>query len=219
MKFYIITALVLTAIVSACKGETEDNEIDVPAEKIEVEQISTLFDETSFEDPDSYELLKELSICSDSAEMVDGQFRAPCTPEYFKFFPLKKGQALRDGFILQIRSMVGGIAIRRLLVFERENGQLVKLNGFMGNLIERRSDGSDYDDLLIRFPDNIVDEQRKMIETVFYNCLFKWNGSQYEYKNVEAIEGKNWGGKVKESMKDSMSVEIHKVLKDNQMTF
>ena len=39
------------------------------------------------------------------------------------------------------------------------------------------------------------------------------------FKQVEVIEGKNWGGKVKESKKAEVSKEIFATLRENQMIF
>ncbi len=184
-----------------------------------VEEISTLFNEDRFSEPEAEELLRELHICSDSLEVKGKEVKAPCSPKFFRFFKLRDNLPLMQGFLLQVRSNVGGIAIRRLLVFERENGQLVKVNGFTANLIRRISTKTAYDDLVLRFPDRVEYPGSDVAEIVFYNCLFSWDGSKYVFKSVEDIEGKDWGGPVKASLKDSMSVEIHAILKDNNMIF
>ena len=70
-----------------------------------------------------------------------------------------------------------------------------------------------HDDLILRFND------KDQGQDVFYNCLFKWNGTTYKYDSVEAIEGIGWGGPVKKEHKDSISILIEKDIMSNQMIF
>lgn len=211
MKKNFFLIVLTLAIFSACKNDQgTENGNDNPVENVEKSAefvpIQELFAETEFGSKTEPELLKEIKICSDSAGV-------PCSAENFKFFPLKKNQGLENGFILLIKAETGGFPLRRVLVFERENGKLVKANGFVANLIGRHPSSGDYDDLLLRFND------KDQGEDIFYNCLFHWEKGRYQFKQVEVIQGANWGGPVKPEFKDSVSQEVYQTIINNQMIF
>jgi hypothetical protein len=181
----------------------------------EFESFEILFDEEAFSDPKSVELLKEINICSDIQTDEKGKIVTPCSPKLFKFFPLQEGKPLEEGFVLLVKAETGGFALRRVLVFERENGSLVKVNGFIANLIATKKKKGTNDDLLLRFIDKIDGSD------VFYHCIFTWESGKYEFKTIEVIHepSGNFHRRVKESAKDSLSKEIFKILEDNQMIF
>ncbi|MCT4560414.1 MAG: hypothetical protein N4A41_03475 [Crocinitomicaceae bacterium] len=213
----ICLLLFLTLALFACKSEPSENilseEDKKPVEeKKDFEDIQELFEATAFKDTTELALLKEIQICSADSNLIKKGAIA-CDPGYFKFFPLIKGGDLNNGFILLVKAGTGGFPLRRLLIFQRERGKLIKVNGFVSNLIGRVPTKSGYDDLLLRFND------KDGTEDMFYNCLFTWNGSQYIYKQVEVIEGRNWGGRVKAELKDSISNEIYQNILNNKMIF
>ena len=115
--------------------------------------------------------------------------------------------------MVQIKAKTNGFPLRRLLIFIRETEGLVKVNGFVANLIGVQKSPSKHDDLLLRFSD---EDQG---QNVYYNCLFTWNGTTYKYKSAEAIYGSNWGGPVKAELKDSISKEVEKDIIKNKMIF
>lgn len=214
MKNYIIFTIV-TFVLFACSSNTNkkanpkqlDNEIAFI-------DIETIFKKNQkFDDPKNLELLKELKIC-DIAQKDENDFLKPaCSPFYFKFFKLNDKLDLENSFLLQIKSKTGGFPLRRVLIFERERGELVKANGFVANLIGVQKSKTNYANLLLRFNDNIEGE------VVFYNCVFEWTGKKYDFKYVRDIEGENWGGPVKLAERDSVSKEIYKILNQNTMLF
>lgn len=206
----------IVLIFASCSGDPDTDKQNNEATDNStgsVESIETLFDKDEFQDPIMKELLKELNFCNEIVSDTMDYMNPSCTPRFFRFFPLTEKMALENGFLLQVKSKVSGFPLRRLLVFVRERGQLVKANGFVANLIGRRKTAGEFDDLLLRFNDNVDGDP------AFYNCYFKWNGSKYEFSSVEVIEGVNWGGPVKKEFRDSMSIEIKKVLTDNSMLF
>ena len=208
--------LVLLVMLGGCSDpepEDEDLKLKTLPEVGTIESIETLFDKDEFENPKMKELLKELNFCSEKTTDTLNYIEPSCSPRFFKFFSLTDKIPVENGFLLQVKSKVSGFPLRRLLIFIRERGQLVKVNGFVANLIGRRKTSGEYDDLLLRFNDNVGGEP------AFYNCYFKWNGAKYEFSSVEVIEGPNWGGPVKAEFKDSMSVEIKNVLTKNSMLF
>lgn len=213
---YTFIALILPVIALFSCGDPEDidqSKNDPATETQDVVGIETLFDETQFSDPVMKELLMELNLCNGEITDTLDYLNPSCSPFFFKFHELSKEVELKNGFMLQVKSKVNGFPLRRLLIFVREQGQLIKVNGFVANLIGRRKSSTDHDDLLLRFNDNEEGEE------VFYNCYFRWMNGKYEFLSVEVIEGVNWGGPVKAQFKDSMAVEIKKEITENQMIF
>ena len=206
--------MIIFALV-ACKETPEDVDINVEGNSNAIEHIETLFDEVTFPSPVHLELLKELDICD--TVISESSPCATCTPDHFKFHAFKDDAKIEDAFILQVRalSVLKGqdqpLPMRHLIVFERENGSLVKVNGFRGNLIATRASTSEARDLIVRF---YIPE-----DEAFLNCLFTWDGNQYKFKSVEAINGAGGNGPVKAELKDSVSVEVYKSLMSNGMLF
>jgi hypothetical protein len=153
--------------------------------------------------------LKEIGIC-DSTQADDKNLDNPsCSPRFFRFFKLNKGKELKDGFMLLVRAGVNAFPVRRLLIFERENGQLVKTNGFVGYIIERRVVAGNYDDIVVRFFERYENQK------YFYNCLYTWENGRYVYVNCEAIND----AKLKPEKADSVSIEVEKILNENKLVF
>ncbi|MGV3609346.1 MAG: hypothetical protein ACO1N0_00245 [Fluviicola sp.] len=216
MRFKLVYLLPLFLLVFSCDDDTED-EITIErrhtADKEPVDNtISTDFLSNKFTSKVETELLKELHLCDPKATSDDDPEHPTCSPKYFRFFKLNKQTPLKDGFKLLIKAGVNGFPLRRLLIFEREGEALVKLNGFNGNLIEERESASGYNDLMIRFPDNINNN------ITYYNCLFRWKDGKYNYVNCEVID-EDVPRKVKAEFIDSMGVEIKKILDRNDMIF
>ena len=193
----------------------EDTAVEVKTE--DYGNIETLFDESAFADPVHLQLLAELEMC-DSFQ-IEGSYCAPCSPENYKIFPFTNDVEISSALMVQIKAgtVLKGqqvpLPVRHLLIFARENGTLVKLNGFRGNLIGTSESPSGKADLLIRF---YIPE-----DEVFMNCSFVWNEDdlQYRYKSVEVIEGEDWGGPVIASAKDSVSLVVYQSLMSNSMLF
>lgn len=219
MKKSIIYTLALFFVFSACKTDNEDQENQQKSEasKIEddkgFENIEVLFTDKKFGSPEEMELLKELNICSPDSNLTTNSEIAPCSPENFKFLPLQKDVSLKNGFILLIKAETAGFPLRRTLVFQRERGVLVKANGFVANLIGRVPSASGYDDLLMRFQD------KDGVSKMWYNCTFVWKDGKYEFKQVERIEGPNWGGPVKDKFKKETSKDVYESIMNNKMIF
>lgn len=218
MRISFFLGCFLILLIPSCKETIEEDvktNSAIPSKSDEFDGIEVLFNDDKFGDENAIELLKEINICSDVQMDANGNLVSPCTPENFKFFPLKEGKAIKDGFILLIKANTGGVPLRRVLVFERENGTLVKLNGFIANLIGKKKNKDTNDDLLLRFIDKIEGSD------VYYHCIFKWENGKYVFKTVEVIQepAGNFSGIVKENVKDSVSNEILKILNENQMIF
>ena len=216
MKKSIYLFLSIIVLVS-CKDEVESVKEGESTElKVgDITHIETLFDKTYFDTELEFNLLKELDIC-DTAK-VEGSICAPCSAEHFKFTKYNNNKGLNDAFLLQVKALTvlknqeAKLPMRHLIVFERENNELVKVNGFRGNLIATRESKSGIKDLIVRF---YIPE-----DEAFLNCLFVWEENKYHFKTVEAIDGGGGFGRVKEAAKDSVSKIVYQSLMDNTMLF
>ncbi len=217
MKLKILFVIPLLFAIHSC-GDDPDDTIHIKPRHTSGKEapvdntISTDFNENAFTSKVEAELLKELHLCDPKATSDEDPKHPTCSPKFFRFFKLNAQTPLKDGFKLLIKAGVNGFPLRRLLIFEREKDALVKLNGFNGNLIEERKSASGYNDLIIRFPDNINGN------ITYYNCLFKWKDGKYEYVNCEVID-EDVPRKIRAEFIDSMGIEIKKVLDKNDMIF
>lgn len=215
MKF-TIRILFLALILAACKADpVEEEEVNVPEEQSDIIAIETLFDELAFPDKTHRKLLLELGICDTVPAEVSGCVE--CGPANFKFFQHKVNTPINDAFMLQVKAetVLKGQSFplpeRHLLIFERENGSLVKVNGFRGNLIAMRENPSGVRDLVVRFW--VAEDE------AFLNCLFQWKDNKYQYVSVEAIHGGGGNGPVKAEFKDSISKIVYESLTTNGLLF
>jgi hypothetical protein len=209
-----ITLILLMAIIfSGCGGAEEEQwNINEPGtKKGEVQEIETLFDEGEFKEAGDVELLKELRLCDAFQKDTNNYLRPACSPKFFRVFALNDNLPTKDAFMVLVKSKVGGIKLRRLLLFVREKGTLVKVNGFVANLVGIKKTPSHYYDLVLRFNDNIEGE------IIFYNCIFSWDGMKYQFKSAETIDGETWRQRILPQFKDSVSKEIYKTIEKNKM--
>lgn len=204
--------IVLISVLFSCSGEEDETtKKDTDTSVSDITGIETLFNVDNFEDAKHLELLKELKICSEFQKDTSNYMEPACSPRFFRVFPMRDDAPVENAFLLQIKSKVGGIKLRRLVTFVREKGQLVKVNTFVANLIGTRTSKTNYKDLILRFNDNIEGE------IIFYNCLFAWDGTKYSFKSVELIEGSDWRQRLKPEFKDSVSNDIYTTLVRNEM--
>jgi hypothetical protein len=207
-----IVIIVLAALVTGYfyTKKPAKKKVDKPKEKTEIQLIETDFNANTFSGTTEIELLKELGVCDSTAPNDNNLDRPSCSPRFFRFFNYKKNAELRNNFILLVRSGVNGFPARRLLIFVRENGELVKTNGFIGYIIEkRRIKNKPHDDIVIRFYEKYYEQK------YFYNCLFSWKDQRYEFVKCEAINDIA----IKPEVVDSVSIEINKTLIEKQLVF
>jgi hypothetical protein len=203
--------IVLLLVLVSCNEEGTTKKTTAQKTQVGTQtNIECLFDETTFASTDEYPLLKELKICDETQKDLNNYDVPACNPKFFKFYPFIENKKLKDAFVLLIKSRVQGFPLRRVLVFEREGKELVKVNGFVANLIGKRKSASKHDDLILRFNDKVG-----MGEVVFYNCLYVWKDKHYVFKQVEQINDAN----IKTEFQDSMNVEIETVITKNRMVF
>ena len=210
--------LTLSLIFSILSCSTNDNEIPPTSnthknDPLAMKNIETLFDKDQFDDPKVVRLLEELHVCSTKNRVTGDYMNPDCSPRFFHVLPFIENVSMEDAFLIQVKAKTNGFPLRRLLIFVRERGELVKVNGFVANLIGTKKSKTKHNDLLLRFND------KDQGQDVFYNCLFSWNGNCYKYKSVEVIEGPGWGGAVKAELKDSISIEVEKDITKHKMIF
>ncbi|MFY7945065.1 MAG: hypothetical protein ACOVNZ_10800 [Crocinitomicaceae bacterium] len=192
-------------------GENSNVKKQVQEPKVEsaVTEISTDFNLNSFNGIDEEKLLKELKICDSTMKEDNSLDRPACSPKFFRFFPLKNGKSLKEGFILLVRSGVNGFPVRRLLIFERSNGKLVNTNRFVGYIIEKRKKSNSYDDIVVRFFERYENQK------YFYHCLYSWNNGKYDFVRCEEINSE----RIKPELIDSVSLEVQKILNEKSLVY
>jgi hypothetical protein len=198
--------LILLIVFASCSTEITEQ----AAFKSEITEISTLFDQDTFDDPQLVELLTELNICyiipPDSA--VGGE--VPCSPHFFAFYPYTDKRPISDAFLLQVRKGVNNYPFRRLLIFVREKGQLVLVTGVNGYLVEKRSTINGIDDLVVGVVDNIGGHYER------YDVLLHYKDGKYHY--VEAL-GDLEGRFEDEELKERATQMIGERIKDKNLVF
>jgi hypothetical protein len=209
MRRLLIFSL-LSVVVFSCNNSEEQDKVKKDEPKTIV-GVQTLFNEDNFTDQRHLALLKELRICSEFQKDTSNYMEPACSPRFFRVLSISDVVPVENAFIVQIKAMVGGINLRRSVVLIRERGELVKANTFVANLIGFQKSKSGYNDLILRFNDNIEGE------IIFYNCIFQWNKGKYNFKSCELIEGATWRQRIKPEFKDSVSNDIRNTLIKNQM--
>tara|TARA_B110000285_G_C15092714_1_gene600070 strand:+ start:25 stop:657 length:633 start_codon:yes stop_codon:yes gene_type:complete len=207
-----ISVLFLSLLLFSCKESIEKKKQSTVGE---ISAIETLFNsEEQLSSIDST-LLNELGVCQ--FNYSDSSIVSPCSYRFYKLLEFNKTKTVSDAFLLQVKALTvmkgqrASLPMRHLIVFERENGKLVKVNGFRGNLIGTRESEGDVDDLIIRF--FIPNEE------AHFNCLFLWKDNRFRFESVEAIYGGGGNGSVKASAKKSISEDVYQVLMSNGMLF
>ncbi|MBM3164393.1 MAG: hypothetical protein FJZ80_02925 [Bacteroidetes bacterium] len=181
---------------------------------ITVEKFDIDFRNNVFDDGIEVSLLKELRIC-DSSKVGDNM--GACSPKFFHFIPLTSSKPLKDAFILLINGLAfadpeAKFPIRRTLIFERERGVLTAVNKFKGNIIERRKvEGSNYDDIVIRFRLDQYSES--------YHVVYSWKNNRYQFNRCEELNSFYNKGKVRPELVDSVSKEVQKILVEENLVF
>lgn len=211
----ILFPILLIAILSACKsdpetmesnpaGSTSPTAIDTPVQ--DERNVEILFDESTFDNPKIPVLLKELNLCDAKQTNLKDARNPACDPKFFKVLPYAENEQLENAFLVVVRAGVHDWPLRRVMVYQREQGKLVIVNTFIANLVGTKKSATKHDDLILQF----LDEYENRLE-----CVYKWKENRYQYASVERIEG----GKIKKTLQDSMNVEIAKVITANKMAF
>lgn len=219
----LVIGIILLLMGGICflYDQWDQKKVNKPNEALpEVEKFEVDFKLNAFNKGVEVALLKELGIC-DTTKVGDAM--GACSPKFFHFIPLSRSKPLKDGFILLINGLAfadpeAKFPVRRTLVFEREKGVLVAVNKFKGNIIERRKVHlSSYDDIVIRFRLDQFNEK--------YHVIYTWNQNRYQFKQCEKLiywdetEMRFIGGTVLASKSDSVSREVAKILKQENLVY
>lgn len=211
---YLLSGLILVSCSAESEGEVLTDKSGEKEQESQIEIQATDFSDDSFGDDKSLKILEELDICvlKDSLGLI-----AECSPQNFKIIPFKKNASMEDAFILEVKAGVllkGSTEplppIRHIIVFERENGKLVQVNGFRGDLIAVDREGE--------FADLILALYVKADETLF-QCKYEWNGDKYEFKSIEGLDYGDGVVTLKESMRDSVTNEIYGSIMQSNLIF
>lgn len=173
-------------------------------------EISTLFDKSEFPEAYMEQLLSEIKICNPQIETIQADGVAPCSPSYFQFYSYNKHRKIEDAFMLQIKKGVNGFPYRRLLIFTRENGILVKMNGIIGYLVEKRPAPSGIDDLVVAVVDNIGGYYER------YDVLIRYENGKYQF--IEAL-GDLQGSFDTKELKEEASKQIKQRIEEKELIF
>lgn len=180
---------------------SRETTVDAKAEQ----NVEILFDEDKFSDPKMMDLLYELKICSPVQKDLNNASKPACNPKFFHILPFIDNEPIENAFLLVIRAGVHDWPLRRVLVYQREQGKLVLVNTFVANLTGTKKSPSGHADLTLRFQD----EYQNM-----FDCIYKWKEDRYQYSSVSRIND----AKIKAPLQDSMNIEIAKVISDNKMS-
>src|SRR5690554_96609 len=150
---------------------------DIKSDTVKVE---TLFTSTGFDDKIYYELLIETHLCNPNYDPAKNDKTTPCSARFFEFHPYNHKRKIQDAFLLQVKAGVNNYPYRRLLIFVREKGNLVLMNGIVGYLVERISRPNEIDDLIVAVFDDLGNDKFDR-----YDVLIRYNEGKYHF--VEAV--------------------------------
>lgn len=138
-----------------------------------------------FDDKVYYELLMETHLCDPKYTDSLQNNSTPCSSRFFSFYPYNHNRKIDDAFLLQVRAGVNNYPYRRLLIFVREKGKLVLMNGIVGYLVERISTPNEVDDLIVAVIDDLGNNTFDR-----YDVLLKYKDGKYHFHEaIGDLEG------------------------------
>lgn len=143
-------------------------------------KVETTFSTQGFNDKKYYELLIETHLCDPQYDASTNNGSTPCSARFFEFFPYNHKRKIEDAFLLQVKAGVNNYPYRRLLIFVRERGKLVLMNGIVGYLVERISRPNEIDDLVVAVIDDLGNDKFDR-----YDVLIRYKDGKYHF--VEAV--------------------------------
>ncbi|HLW39929.1 MAG TPA: hypothetical protein VKX31_06035 [Brumimicrobium sp.] len=200
-------------IVSPTNEDQNDLEAsDVLGEsKILQKAEADVFSQMGFDDKVYYELLIETRICDPTFDAETNHQTTPCSSKLFNFFPYNHKRKIEDAFLLQVKAGVNNYPYRRLLIFVRERGQLVMMNGITGYLVKRIPQENEIDDLIVAVIDDIGNN---MFDR--YDVLLRYKDGKYHF--VEAI-GDLQGTFDDPELKANATKAIHERIIEKELIF
>ena len=180
-------------------------------EKSDTVKVETLFTSAGFEDKKYYELLIETHLCNPDFNPSAKDGSTPCSARFFEFHPYNHKREIDDAFLLQVKAGVNNYPYRRLLIFVREKGNLVLMNGIVGYLVERIARPNNIDDLIVAVFDDLGNDKFDR-----YDVLIRYNDGKYHF--VEAI-GDLQGTFNTRELKERASKAILERINDKELIF
>ena len=229
--FYLLVAL---AFLLSCKDEADDAQNLTDANKQSEEQkdgspISSdesetmhspekdtiaapaVFTNNGFDQALKYELLIESRICNPKYNDSVNNGSVPCSAKFFRFFEYNRKRNLKDAFMLQVKAGVNNFPYRRLLIFERERGKLVLINGITGYLVSQVKKENDFDDLIVAVIDDLGNNNFDR-----YDVLLRYKDGKY--RMIEAL-GDLQGEFKNEKLKKRATTAIKARIKEKNLIF
>lgn len=203
---YKLTFIILAIILFSCQSSSEkiEEEGEVMDSLVQEEgdkeffskekesivrdtiEVEMRYAKNGFSDKIYYDLLVETKICNPNYADSATAGTTPCSSKFFNFYPYNSHREIEDAFILQARAGVNGYPYRRMLIFVREQGKLVLMNGAVGYLVQRIPTDSGIDDLIVAIFDDLGNDKFDR-----YDVLLRYSEGKYRF--VEAVgdlEGK-----------------------------
>src|SRR5690554_2526658 len=143
-------------------------------------KVETLFNSSGFDDKKYYDLLIETHLCNPQFDGSKNDGTTPCSARFFEFYPYNHKREIEDAFLLQVKAGVNNYPYRRLLIFVREKGKLVLMNGIVGYLVERIKQPNNIDDLIVAVFDDLGNDKFDR-----YDVLIRYKDGKYHF--VEAV--------------------------------
>lgn len=208
-----VYSIFLILLLVSCGTDDPNTTTKEDQETGEIITVEKPFQQDEFKAVVEEDILKELNICSTGADSLF----TPCSAKYFTLKSFRKDKELKDAFLLQVR---GGVRltgepepfpVRRLLVFERENDALIRVNGFVGDLDSFERSGTDIENIIVAFYDAQDD--------VMFHCLFEWKEKKFSFKEVVSIDIGSGPKPVKKDQLTEVSNEVYQLLMDKSMIF
>lgn len=202
--------LLVLLVLVGCKNDPPDQK---EPEKI-IQEVNVDFKSGSFGKTE-LALLEELNICE--LDQAYKGLTATCSPDNFQFYQISDQQELKDLFLIQTKAGIvlkgesAPLPVRHILIFERENGKLVKTNGIRGELIGLETGGGDHKNIIVAI-------YSKADDTVF-QCVLNWKEGKYSFNHVRSIDWGEGPKPIKAEMRDSVSSEIYTSLVDQHIFF
>lgn len=174
-------------------------------------KVPELFSPKGFDSTIYYDLLIETHLCNPNFTDTTSDGSCPCSSRFFRFFPYNHNRRIQDAFLLQVKAGVNGYPYRRLLIFVRENGKLVLMNGVVGYLYKRIPQSNGFDDLIVGVIDDLGHNNFSR-----YDVLLHYKDGKYRF--VEAL-GDLEGKFDNEELKERATKSIHNRIEQKHLIF
>lgn len=231
----LVYALILLAFIASCKESPTDSGNQKVENKSQLKQVkdnqnskvpNKLSDDTSevdtliapaaftdkgFDQAIKYELLLETHICNPNYTDTVSDNSVPCSAKFFRFFEYNHKRSLEDAFMLQVKAGVNGYPYRRLLIFTRERGKLVLVNGITGYLVSNIKRPNEIDDLVVGVIDDLGNSNFDR-----YDVLLRYKDGKYHV--IEAV-GDLQGEFTDEKLKEKATKMIKQRIEEKDLIF